>query len=79
MTRDMTPLGLRWQRRAQSWKRTLDDLLPWRSGRLSLWLALIGLVLATLVTLVWLAGRYEASHTRVTSVCLLYTSDAADE
>jgi len=51
-----------WQARAQGWKRTLDDLLPWRAGRLSLWLALIGLVLATLVTLVWLAGRYEASQ-----------------
>ena len=52
----------RWQHRVHSWRRTLDDLLPWRSGRLSLWLALIALVLATLVTLVWLAGRYEASQ-----------------
>ena len=51
-----------WQRRAQSWRRTLDDLLPWRTGRLSLWLALIALVLVMLVTLVWLAGRYEASQ-----------------
>ena len=51
-----------WQRRAQSWRRTLDDLLPWRTGRLSLWLALIALVLAMLATLVWLAGRYEASQ-----------------
>ena len=46
----------------QSWRRTLDDLLPWRAGRLSLWLALIGLVLTMLATLVWLAGRYEASQ-----------------
>mgnify|MGYP000370207976 CR=1 FL=1 len=52
----------RWQRRLHRWQRTLDDLLPWRAGRLSLWLALIGLVLALLVTLVWLAGRYEASQ-----------------
>ena len=51
-----------WQRRAQSWRRTLDDLLPWRTGRLSLWLALIALVLVMLATLVWLAGRYEASQ-----------------
>jgi two-component system, LuxR family, sensor histidine kinase DctS len=32
------------------------------SGRLALWMALIGLVLAVLVTLVWLAGRYETSQ-----------------
>ena len=49
-------------RKAQAWRRALDDLLPWRAGRLSLWLALIGLVLAMLATLVWLAGRYEASQ-----------------
>ena len=30
--------------------------------RVSLWVALVGLVLALLVTLVWLAGRYEASQ-----------------
>ena len=52
----------RGQQRLQAWGRALDDLLPWRSGRLSLWLALIGLVIALLVTLVWLAGRYEASQ-----------------
>ncbi len=51
-----------WRRRLQGWRRTLDDLLPWRAGRLALWLALIGLVLALLATLVWLAGRYEASQ-----------------
>ena len=45
-----------------SWRRALDELLPWRAGRLSLWLALIALVLALLATLVWLAGRYEASQ-----------------
>ena len=51
-----------WPQRLQDWQRTLDDLLPWRAGRLALWLALIGLVLIMLVTLVWLAGRYEASQ-----------------
>jgi two-component system sensor histidine kinase DctS len=40
----------------------LDESLPWGSGRRSLWAALIGLVLAVLVTLVWLAGRYETSQ-----------------
>jgi len=30
--------------------------------RFSLWIALVGLVVALLVTLVWLAGRYEASQ-----------------
>ena len=30
--------------------------------RFSLWIALFGLVVALLVTLVWLAGRYEASQ-----------------
>ena len=48
--------------RPAAWPRTLDDLLPWRVGRLSLWLALIALVLSMLATLVWLAGRYEASQ-----------------
>ena len=51
-----------WQHRLQGWQRALDDLLPWRAGRLALWLALIGLVLLLLGTLVWLAGRYEASQ-----------------
>ena len=50
------------RQRLQAGRRTLDDLLPWRAGRLTLWLALIGLVLALLATLVWLAGRYEASQ-----------------
>ena len=62
MSTAMRELQQRWQRRVQGYKRTLDDLLPWRAGRLSLWLALIALVLTTLATLVWLAGRYEASQ-----------------
>mgnify|MGYP000287645671 CR=1 FL=1 len=57
-----SPWRQRWQQRLGRWRRTLDDLLPWRAGRLSLWLALIALVLALLATLVWLAGRYEASQ-----------------
>ena len=41
---------------------------PWaliqslRDRRLALWAALVGLVTAVLITLVWLAGRYEASQ-----------------
>ena len=36
----------------------------WRSAwrRWSLWTALIALVVSMLVTIVWLAGRYEASQ-----------------
>ncbi len=40
----------------------LDEVLPWGTGRRSLWAALIALVLAVLATLVWLAGRYETSQ-----------------
>ena len=43
-------------------RNKLDASLPWGSGRRSLWGALIALVLAVLATLVWLAGRYEASQ-----------------
>lgn len=43
------------------WLRTIDAL-PGGRGRRSLWSALIALVMAVLVTLVWLAGRYEASQ-----------------
>ena len=56
------PLQQRWRAHTQALRRTLDELLPWRAGRLALWLALMGLVLAMLATLVWLAGRYEASQ-----------------
>ena len=41
---------------------TVDEAMPWGAGRRSLWTALIGLVLAVLVTLVWLAGRYEVGQ-----------------
>ena len=51
-----------WQRALSMARARLDEVLPWGSGRRSLWAALIALVLAVLVTLVWLAGRYEASQ-----------------
>ena len=51
-----------WQRPLHRAHAKLDEILPWGSGRRSLWAALIALVLAVLVTLVWLAGRYEASQ-----------------
>ena len=37
-----------------------------RDKRLSLWALLVGLVTAVLITLVWLAGRYEASQVQTT-------------
>ncbi|OYU31887.1 MAG: PAS domain-containing sensor histidine kinase [Comamonadaceae bacterium PBBC2] len=49
----------------QSWRSRLnsgDDGQPKVSGRRSLWAALMALVVAVLVTLVWLAGRYEISQ-----------------
>ncbi len=50
------------QQRVQRWMAAIDEAMPWSAGRRSLWTALIGLVLAVLVTLVWLAGRYEISQ-----------------
>ena len=63
----MTTLGTprlmaAWQRQLNRISAQLDKALPWGSGRRSLWAALIALVLAVLATLVWLAGRYEASQ-----------------
>ncbi len=55
------PLAL-WRRLLTQVRGQLDESLPWGSGRRSLWAALIALVLAVLVTLVWLAGRYETSQ-----------------
>ncbi|WP_019429970.1 PAS domain S-box protein [Limnohabitans sp. Rim47] len=55
-------IALAWQKIWSPWRSKLDEMLPWGSGRRSLWAALIALVLAVLVTLVWLAGRYEASQ-----------------
>ena len=48
--------------RALAWWLAVEDALPGGRGRRSLWSALIALVMAVLVTLVWLAGRYEASQ-----------------
>ena len=48
--------------RTWAWWQTLLNALPGGQGRRSLWSALIALVMAVLVTLVWLAGRYEASQ-----------------
>lgn len=41
-------------------------LWPFRDRRVYLWAALVGLVVAVLITLVWLAGRYEASQVQAT-------------
>lgn len=48
--------------RTLAWWQAIEDALPGGRGRRSLWSALIALVMALLVTLVWLAGRYEASQ-----------------
>jgi two-component system sensor histidine kinase DctS len=48
--------------KAVSWWQRVEDALPGGQGRRALWSALIALVMAVLVTLVWLAGRYEASQ-----------------
>jgi len=55
-------IALAWRKIGSRWRSKTDELLPWGSGRRSLWAALIALVLAVLVTLVWLAGRYETSQ-----------------
>jgi two-component system sensor histidine kinase DctS len=47
---------------AMAWWRAVEDAFPGGRGRRSLWSALITLVVAVLITLVWLAGRYEASQ-----------------
>jgi two-component system sensor histidine kinase DctS len=44
------------------WPAWLAELLPWSGARLALWGTLLTLVLAVLATLVFLAGRYEASQ-----------------
>ena len=47
--------------RLRAWWATQDERIQ-MSGRRSLWAALMALVVAVLVTLVWLAGRYEISQ-----------------
>ena len=63
----MTPdvlkrLTLTLKKRAAAGWLAIEEALPGGRGRRGLWSALIALVLALLVTLVWLAGRYEASQ-----------------
>jgi two-component system sensor histidine kinase DctS len=63
----MTPPALQrliptFKARTLAWRQAVEDALPGGRGRRSLWSALIALVMAVLVTLVWLAGRYEASQ-----------------
>ena len=48
--------------RTMAWWQAVEDAFPGGRGRRSLWSALITLVIAVLITLVWLAGRYEASQ-----------------
>lgn len=71
------PLTLRWHAQVVRWHANAADWLPGGAGRRSLWAALIALVLAVLVTLVWLAGRYEASQ--VQAELERDTSDAVNE
>ena len=59
------PGALRIVEAVQSWRSRWgagDEGQPKVSGRRSLWAALMALVVAVLVTLVWLAGRYEISQ-----------------
>jgi two-component system sensor histidine kinase DctS len=58
----LTPRLQALQQRATAWWHTFEETLPGGRGRGSLWLALIALVLALLIVLVWLAGRYETSQ-----------------
>ena len=55
-------LGLAALRSAVTSWTAADSASPWSLRRRSLWAALVALVIAVLVTLVWLAGRYEASQ-----------------
>lgn len=56
-------LPLHWPLRL---RQRLSFIWSLRDRRLSLWVALVGLVTAVLITLVWLAGRYEASQVQAT-------------
>ena len=49
-------------RRTTDWWQAFFETLPGGRGRGALWMVLIALVMAVLITLVWLAGRYEASQ-----------------
>ena len=66
-----------WRWRIKRWRTRMMDWLPGGAGRRSLWVALMTLVLAVLITLVWLAGRYEASQ--VQAELERDTADAVNE
>ena len=53
---------VRWSQLAPLWAFFKSVTRSFTDRRISLWIALVGLVVALLVTLVWLAGRYEASQ-----------------
>jgi len=59
---DARPIFHRLWLRLQNWFLVQDERIPKVAGRRSLWAALMALVVAVLVTLVWLAGRYEISQ-----------------
>jgi len=50
------------ERRTSAWWQAFFETLPGGRGRGALWMVLIALVIAVLITLVWLAGRYETSQ-----------------
>jgi len=66
-----------WPLRIKRWRMRVVDWLPGGAGRRALWVALMTLVLAVLITLVWLAGRYEASQ--VQAELERDTADAVNE
>ena len=50
------------ERRTSAGWQAFFETLPGGRGRRALWMVLIALVMAVLITLVWLAGRYETSQ-----------------
>ena len=58
----MTPTESSSLQNAALWQFFKSVTRSFTDRRFSLWIALVGLVVALLVTLVWLAGRYEASQ-----------------
>ena len=56
------PWSLKLQQRTAAWWQAFEEALPGGRGRGYLWVALVALVIAVLITLVWLAGRYETSQ-----------------
>jgi uncharacterized membrane protein YgaE (UPF0421/DUF939 family) len=58
----MTPAESSSLQNAPLWQFFKSVTRSFTDRRFSLWFALVGLVVALLITLVWLAGRYEASQ-----------------